>query len=285
MLKSINGSVIFYSIIYKNNDSEIVILAQLEKKHITIIERKKKGVCSMSESSHVCTHCHNQLCLHKVPIFGGLNHEDMFRISELIIHKSFKKGEAIFSIGDNLDSIVIINEGSVKAYKYTPEGREQILYLFSEGDFFGEQYLLTQRKATYTVEALEPVFVCMLSKEHFQKLLLQYPDMGVKIIEELGKRMLRLEHSMESMGVRNIDMRINALLLDYSAKFGKEVEEGILIRLPLSREGMANYLGIARETVSRKLSQLENDGIIRSVSNKALLILDQSALEEGNDNI
>ena len=239
----------------------------------------------MSNSCHQCSHCHNQLCLHKVPIFNGLNHEDMLKISDLIQHKTYKKGESIFSLGDNLDSIVIINVGSVKAYKYTPEGREQILYLFSEGDFFGEQYLLSKRKAAFTVEALEMVNVCMLSKEHFQALLLQYPDMGVKIIEELGSRMFRLEHFMESMGVRNIDLRINTLLLDYSEKFGSKVEEGILIRLPLSREGMANYLGIARETISRKLSQLESDGIIRSISNKAIIILDITSLEEGNEGV
>jgi len=239
----------------------------------------------MSNSCHQCSHCNNELCLHKVPIFSGLNHEDMLKISDMIQHKTYKKGEAIFSLGNNLDSIVIINVGSVKAYKYTPEGREQILYLFSEGDFFGEQYLLSKRKAAYTVEALEPVNVCMLSKEHFQALLLQYPDMGIKIIEELGSRMFRLEHFMESMGVRNIDLRINSLLLDYSEKFGSKVEEGILIRLPLSREGMANYLGIARETISRKLSQLESDGIIRSISNKALIIIDISSLEEGNEGV
>lgn len=236
----------------------------------------------MSESSQQCTYCKNKLCMHKVPIFNNLNHEDMFKISELIQHKSYRKGEAIFSLGDSLDSIVIINEGSAKAYKYTPEGREQILYLFTEGDFFGEQYLLAKRAAAFTVQALEAVKVCMLSREQFQKLLLQYPDMGIKIIEELGTRMYRLEHTMESMGIRNIDLRINSLLLDYTERYGKKVAEGVLIRLPLSREGMANYLGIARETISRKLSQLENEGIIRSVTNKSILILNQAALEEEN---
>lgn len=239
----------------------------------------------MSDHCHNCSHCHNELCLHKVPIFGGLDHEDMMKISGLIQHKSYKKGEPIFSLGESLDSIIIINEGSAKAYKYTPEGREQILYLFSEGDFFGEQYLLTKRKAAYTVEALEGVNLCMLSREHFQKLLLQYPNMGVKIIEELGNRMFRLEHFMQSMGVRNVDLRINSLLIDYCDKYGKQVKEGILIRLPLSREGMANYLGVARETVSRKLSQLESDNIIRAITNKSLLVLNKGALEEGSERI
>jgi CRP/FNR family transcriptional regulator len=218
--------------------------------------------------------------MYKVPIFNNLKQEDLLKISELIQHKEFRKGERIFSLGDKPDFIVILNEGTAKAYKYTPEGREQILYVFSEGDFFGEQYLLGNQNAAYTVEALQQVKVCMLSKEDFRQLILQHPNIGIQIIEELGMRMSRLEHAMESMGVRNVDTRIYSLLLEYTKDYGRKVPEGTLIHLPLSREGMANYLGIARETVSRKLGQLESEGIIRSVSNKSVLILNETTLVE-----
>ncbi len=233
----------------------------------------------MPEDNH-CKHCLNKLCIHKVPIFSTLDQEHLIKISEWIEHKEYKKGETIFNTGDKVDSIIIINEGSAKAYKYTAEGREQILYVFSEGDFFGEQNLLSNQNASYTVEALLPVKVCMLTKSQFRQLLFRYPDIAVKIIEELGGRMGRLENAMQSMGVRSVDARVSSLLLEFSTKYGKPVPEGILIRLPLSREGMANYLGIARETVSRKLGQMESEGIIRSVSNKSLLILDQKLLKE-----
>lgn len=178
------------------------------------------------------------------------------------------------------DSLIIINEGSAKAFKYTPTGQEQILYVFDEGNFFGEQYLFTSQIAAYHVQALEPIKCCMLSKSHFEQLLYRYPDIAVKIIQELGQRMTRLENALQSMGVRNVDTRISALLLDFAGKYGSETPDGLLIKLPLNREGMANYLGIARETVSRKLSQLESDGILRSVTNKSILVLNHSALQE-----
>lgn len=233
----------------------------------------------MKETNH-CQHCGNKLCIHKVPIFSSLNREDLLKIARWIEHREFKKGEVLFSTGDKVDSIIIVNEGSAKAYKYTAEGREQILYVFSEGDFFGEQYLLGDLRAGYTVEALETLKVCMLSKSQFRHLLSLYSDIGVKIIEELGIRMGRLENTMQSLGVRSVDARISSLLLDFSVKYGTRDAEGILIRLPLSREGMANYLGIARETVSRKLMQMENEGLIRSVTNKTLLILQEEALRK-----
>lgn len=218
--------------------------------------------------------------MHKVPIFSSLNHEDILKIAELITHRSYKKGESILSEGENCESLVIIQEGSAKALKYTIDGREQILYVFSEGDFFGEQYLISNQVSTYTVEALEAVNTCMLTKSQFRQLVHGYPDIAMKIIEELGSRMTRLENTLQSIGVRNIDARVSGLLLDYIAQYGAAAKEGIVISLPLSREGMANYLGVARETVSRKLGQLESENIIRSISNKSILIIDREALEK-----
>lgn len=232
-----------------------------------------------------CMRCQDKLCMHKVPILASLDQKDLIKISDLITHREYKKGEIILLDGDKSEAIVIIQEGSAKAFKYAPDGREQILYVFMEGDFFGEQNLLSNRTATYSVEALQLVKTCMLSKPQFQKLLYQYPDIAVKIIEELGERMVRLENALQSMGVRNIDTRVGGILLDYAAKYGHETKEGIVIQLPLSREGIANYLGIARETLSRKLSQLESDGVIRSINNKSMLIIDYNAIETIAGNI
>lgn len=227
--------------------------------------------------THACTHCKNNLCIHKVPIFSGLDHENLLRIVPLIGHEDYAKGERLLTEGDMIDSITILNQGSVKAFKYTPDGREQILYVFSEGDFFGEQFLLNSQAAGYSVEALEPVKTCTLTKAQFNKLLYAYPGIAIKVIAELGLRIARMENAFQSMGIRNVDARIAGMLLEYSERYG-HAQSGH-VQLPLSREGMANYMGIARETMSRKLSQLENDGIISSVNNKEIVITDKQALK------
>jgi CRP/FNR family transcriptional regulator len=152
------------------------------------------------------------------------------------------------------------------------------LYVFSEGDFFGERNLFGGQTAPYSVQALEPVKVCSFTRENFRALLAAHPDISLGIIEALEERIARMENAMQSLGVRSLDGRIAALLLDYAEKYGTEVPEGLLVRLPLSREGIANALGVARETVSRKLGQLETDGVIRSVSNRSIVIVDRGAL-------
>ncbi|NLZ82341.1 MAG: Crp/Fnr family transcriptional regulator [Clostridiales bacterium] len=225
-----------------------------------------------------CGRCKHDICMHRVPIFSALDEKEISNIADLINHRDYKKGELVVNEGDSMDSIIIMNQGSAKAFKYTIEGREQILYIFAEGDFFGEKNLLSSQTTTFYVEALQDIKTCSLSRSQFQKLVHKYPDIAIKIIDELGKRLARLENSLQSMGVRNVDSRLGSILLDFEKKFGVNVSEGTLIQLPLSREGMANYLGVARETVSRKLGQLEHDGVIRSVNNKSILITNKESL-------
>lgn len=217
--------------------------------------------------------CGLEYCVQKVPVFSSLKSEDLVRVTSLIRHHDYHKGEILFSEKDRLEALVIVHSGSVKAYKITPDGREQILYIFQDGDFFGERNLFGDRTASYTVEAIEPVKTCSFSRESFRALLYEHPDIAIKIIEELEDRIARMENALKSIGVRSVDGRISALLIDFAQRYGTNVPEGVLIRLPLSREGMASQLGIARETVSRKLSQLEIDGVIRSISNKSILLL------------
>lgn len=225
-----------------------------------------------------CETCLQKLCVRKVPIFSSLNYEHLKQIAQLIEHRTYNKGDVLLRENDLGDCIIIINEGSAKALRYTQDGREQILHVLMAGDFFGEQFLFSNQRASYSVEALEEVAICLLTKTDFKKLLSSNPDIAMKVIEELGNRLVRLENSMKRIGVKSIDSRIGQLLIDFSHKYGKTTEAGIEIHLPLSREGMSNYLGIARETMSRKLSQLETDQVIRSEGNKIIVILDEAKL-------
>ncbi len=226
-----------------------------------------------------CAHCLEMLCTHGIPIFAGLEYDELQKIAGLTVHHSYAKGAVIVDEGSKPEFVAIINEGSVKASKYTPDGREQILYVFSEGDFFGEQNLLFDRTIHYNITALEPVKLCLLYKKDFQALLQDNPVIGSKIISELGERLAHLESAVQNMGVRSLEARISGVLLEMARKYGMPDPEGIVVRLPLSREGLANYIGIARETVSRKLGLLEDEGTIRTINNKTLLLLDRAALE------
>ncbi|MBM7684726.1 Crp/Fnr family transcriptional regulator [Defluviitalea raffinosedens] len=232
-------------------------------------------------SKHICNceHCQHKLCARNVPIFSSLNPEEIEKVVSLIVRRKYSKGEIIVLEGSSLESLVIINTGKVKAFRHTFEGKEQILYIFSSGDFFGEKNLIINQKVTYSVEALEDTNICMISKGDFKQLLNEYPEISYKIMEELCKRLIRMEDAVESMSIKSVEARISAVLLEFANKYGKSHSNGILVELPLSREGIANYIGLTRETVSRKMSLLQEEGIIKMVGNKKIIITDKEALE------
>lgn len=235
---------------------------------------------STCSNCHDCSSCKGQYCLSDVPIFSTLQNQPMKEISELILRRKYKKGQMLFFEGDVSDKLFIIHQGKVKIYKHTKEGKEQILYILSEGDFIGDLNLLKKGQFQFNAEALEEVGVCMLTKDHFDGLIRKYPDITFKILEELYERLLKLESLIQRLSTKDVEARLADMILDFSKNFGTTVEKGILIQLPLSREEMANYIGITRETISRKLTSLQEDGFIELIGNKQLLIRNIEALED-----
>lgn len=234
----------------------------------------------MDKSLCACDSCQHKLCAGRVSIFTSLDREQLLKVIKLIIHKEYKKGELLLFEGEVRNDLVIVNKGQVKAFRNTIDGREQILYIFSEGDFFGEKNLLRDQASNYGVEALEETHVCIIHKNDFQKLVQEYPDIGLKVMEVLCQRLDRLENTIETMGTRTVGARVSSVLLEFADKFGKPSSQGTIIDLPLSREGIANYIGLTRETVSRKMSLMQDEGLIEMIGNKKVLLLNRPALEK-----
>lgn len=230
--------------------------------------------------AHTCENCTGKYCASKAPIFSMLDKEQFAEITNLILRRKYKKGQIIFFEGDVSDKFYIINKGKIKIFKYTKEGKEQILYILSEGDFMGYLSLLKKGKFEFNAEALEDVSVCILTKDNFDSILKKTPEISLKILENLHDRIVRLEDLVQRLGTKDIEARIAGLLLSFARDFGTKQYEEIMIELPLSREEMANYIGVTRETISRKLTNMQDEGIIELIGNKKVLIKKLEYLEE-----
>ena len=227
-----------------------------------------------------CDNCRKDVCTKKVPIFTVLNSCELIDVLEKIVHKNFKKNEIIFLEGGTAKTLYFINEGKIKLYKYTKDGKEQIMHILSEGDFFGELNLLKESKYGFNAKAIEDCKICTLTNDNFKEILLGKSEIAIKILEVMGERLSRIENLAQNLATNDIDARITYLLLDLSQKYGKEKSNNINIDLPINREDMANYIGITRETVSRKLKKFEEEGLIKIVGTKKIVILDKEKLSK-----
>ena len=230
-------------------------------------------------ADHACESCSGKYCAKKAPIFSMLADDQLAEITRLIVRRKFKKGQVFFLEGDVSDKFYIINKGKIKIYKYTKEGKEQILYILSEGDFIGDLSLLKKSRIQFNAEALETVSVCILAKDDFDKRLRENPEIALKILENLHDRLISMENLVQTLSTKDIEARIAGLLLNFSESFGVQQNGERVIELALSREEMANYIGVTRETMSRKLTSLQDEGIIDSIGNKKIIIKDMDRLK------
>lgn len=221
------------------------------------------------------SHPKGTTCMRRVPLFAPLSSEEMGEVQRIIVQREYKKGEFIIHPLKVMQCLFIINKGKVKVIRPNSDGKEQILYVLTVGDFFGEQALFGQMSKDIIVEALEDSGICTISKAQFQALLQQMPQIALKMIEVMSSRLTKMEELVESLGINSVDKRVFDLIEEYSLKFGRKTEQGILIQLPLSREEMANHLGITRETISRKLAKYQDEGKIKLIGHKQILLINK----------
>lgn len=100
----------------------------------------------------------------------------------------------------------------------------------------------------------------------------------IKIIQEMADRINSAENLAQTLATRDVEARLATVLIEFMDKYGEKNKEGIYISLPLNREQIANYCGITRETVSRRLSKFDKLGIIKLQGNKGLIVKDKEAL-------
>src|SRR5690606_5520869 len=158
--------------------------------------------------------------------------------------------------------------GKIKIFKNTIEGKEQILYILSEGDFIGAFNLLKEDEFDFNAVAIENTTVSMLEKSSFDEIVLSNPSITLKIFEKAYERIIKAESLVERLSSSNPDAKVIGLLVDLCENFGSQTDEGILLTLTINREEMGSYAGIARETMSRKLQLFQEMGLIQLIGMK-----------------
>lgn len=218
-------------------------------------------------------------CARDISIFSTLSDEELFEIVYMTEHRSFEENDVLCREGEESDKLFLIREGKIKICKTTKEGKEQIVYILSKGDFFGENNLFSNGNVSnFSAYAITTGKVCTLKKKDLDKILSRNPEISIKIIQEMADRINSAENLAQNLATNDVEVRIATMLVEFMHKYGYENEEGIKINLPLNREHMANYCGVTRETVSRKLSSFDKQGIIKLKGNKIVIVKDKDAL-------
>lgn len=214
-------------------------------------------------------HCGHHSCVSLVPIFNHLEIEQMDEIMVTAQSISYKRGEIIFHAGDQADTLYIVSKGKIRIYRLSGSGKEQLVRILNSGDFTGELALFKKDFHESYGEAMEETNVCTIRQSDLQELLLKYPSISLKILTEFSKRLEQSEKQTTRFATEKVETRLALFLAECLS--GEQTNE---ITLPMSRKNLASYLGTSPEKISRKLSDLENQGYIKQKAHKKIEIID-----------
>jgi CRP/FNR family cyclic AMP-dependent transcriptional regulator len=212
-----------------------------------------------------------------VPLFSTLTDEEFSRLQHIFVLRSYRKNQIIFLEEETGSYMYFVLSGKVKVAKAGAGGKETILAIHRAGDFFGEMSLLDGKTAPATVSAMEDAKIISVSGSNFHKYLMHNEKVMLQIINVLCAR-LRQVWQTQSMSSSTAEARIRNGLLQLARRHGIRDARGTIIDLKITHQELAEMVGTSRETVTRVLARLREEGIIQ-VEQRRITLIDLKALQ------
>ena len=211
--------------------------------------------------------------LSQIPLLSGLSEAELRALTQRAVEKHFAPDEALFWEGEPCAGIFLLVSGGVKIFKTSISGREMMLGLENAPATVAELPLFDGGPYPASTRAVGPVTAYFINKSDFQQVCRQYPDVALKVLAVVGRRLRHLVAVVESITFGSVTQRLAKLLLDMRRHAGADELE-----LSLTHQELASRLGTVREVVSRNLARFRAEGLIR-IEGKQLTILDAGGLQ------
>lgn len=201
----------------------------------------------------------SHLVLRGLPLFAGLDQEELEKLGRVSGRRSAGRGEFIVRAGEATDSLFILLSGRAKVTNSDEDGREIILAILEPGEFFGEMGLIDGSPRSANVVAQEHCELLVMSRDDFQRCMQENFQVALKLMRILVQRLREADRKIESLALLDVYGRVARLLLEMSA-----LQDGrrVVVR-KVSKQDMARMIGASREMVSKVVRDLENSGYIR----------------------
>lgn len=238
---------------------------------------------SGSESGKRCTHDFQVSCgncrLNSICLPLALESDDIAQLDSIIQRsKPLQKNQHLYREGDDFQSVFAVRSGTLKAYRTTDDGREQVTGFYFPGEIVGMDGIANNTHAS-SAKALETAAVCEIPFSSLEKLSAMMPNLQRHFFQLMSHEITEDQQLITLLSKNSADERVAALMLSISGRNARRKLSATQFRLPMSRVDIGNYLGLTVETVSRVFSRMQKMDVLR-VDNKEIEILDIDGLRK-----
>lgn len=174
----------------------------------------------------------------------------------------------------------IVKEGAVKCVKSTPEGKECTLKMLMPGDLFCcDAAAFDGASHPGSAQPMGDVNILRMSKKTYFEMLRRNPDAALEVIKYPGNRLREAQEKARNLALDRADQRLASLLVDLATRNGIKDPNGIRLTIRMTRQDMANMVGITTETAIQIMSRLKDDRLVSGTA-KRLVILDLPRLKK-----
>ncbi len=214
-----------------------------------------------------------------VPIFSELDDSTLERISKLGTKRSFEKESVILFEHETGSALFVIVSGKVKVSRVSDDGKEVILTILGDSDFFGEMAILDGLTRSANVTAMDDAELFIIQRKDFIELLHSHPEVSIALLQELTQRLRAADMKIKSLSLKDAEGKVATVILQLADDIGKIKQGTVEIeKLPFQHD-LANMAGTSRETISRTLHSFAKKGLVELDGSK-LRILNYEKFKE-----
>lgn len=209
--------------------------------------------------------------LSELTVFQDLSPREMEELNRVTTMSTVPRGRVFYRPEEPGEVLFILKEGRVQLYRISPEGKKLVITTLGPHTLFGEMALLGTKMHNTFAEAIEDCLICIMSRTDLERLILNKPQVAVRILEVTGPRLREAEERLENMAFKGIPARLASLLLRLAEEQASEEIVG------LTHQDLAESVGTYRETATQVLNDLKADGLIE-IGRKRITILNRDRL-------
>jgi CRP-like cAMP-binding protein len=216
--------------------------------------------------------------LARVPVFETLATEDLERVADVALPRSFAPGQVIFREGDESDTCYVVRQGTARALRESPDGRSITLARFGAGDFFGELAMFDDERRSATLAAVDELETLAILGADMRRLLREHTDIAMKLVVALGRRLRLTNERLARQSFQTVQSRVATVLSQLAAEVQGADGRSDEIVLTITQAEIAQLAGSSRESASRFLAVLERAGVIEQGRGR-ITVRDADALQ------